>query len=50
MGSRAYWARRSEEEHNAVQVNPPDDRLDRPGTPMGRKKIEANLTPAPTLR
>ncbi len=34
-------ARTSEQEHDAVEVNPPDYCLDRPGTPMRREEIEA---------
>jgi hypothetical protein len=39
-----WWrsdARTSELEYNAVEVHPPDDCLDRPGTPMRREEIEA---------
>jgi hypothetical protein len=41
---RGGWrsdARTGESEHNAVEVNPPDDRLDRAGTPARREEIDA---------
>jgi hypothetical protein len=39
-GWRHTEARVSKSEHYAVEINPPDDRLDHPGIPVRRKEID----------
>ena len=39
-GRRHTVARVSKSEHDAIEINPPDDRLDHPGMPVRREEID----------